>query len=164
MSCARELTQSTRMHLYITKEALHTFFFSWKPCFSCCMSWSMLWGGRYLKLFEYKGLHRICGKNVTIAEKKIVAVHLWLNEVGALPYETVINVLTGLTNCSVHDLWSCLNFYCSKPRWKPLTLTLMKEIHQSMLQLFWVRLLMLTIAFALQASGMLATNEVDISM
>ena len=53
-------------------------------------------------------------------------------------------------------LWSCLILFCSKPRWKPLTLILMKERH------FGVRLLMLTIAFAQWASDMLATNQVNI--
>ena len=43
---------------------------------------------RYLKLFEDKGLCRICGKNVTVAEEEIVAVCLLLNEVGALPYDS----------------------------------------------------------------------------
>ena len=36
-------------------------------------------------------------KNVTVAEKKIAAVCLQLNELGAFPDETVIDVLTGLT-------------------------------------------------------------------
>ena len=54
---------------------------------------------RYLNLFDDKGLCRICGKNVTVAEKDIVTVCFQLNEVGDLPCETVTDVFTGLTNC-----------------------------------------------------------------
>ena len=46
---------------------------------------------KYLKLFKDKGLCRIHGKNMTVAEMEINAVCLLLNEVDALPYETVID-------------------------------------------------------------------------
>ena len=48
----------------------------------------MLHNQWHLKLFEDKGLHRICGSNVTVAE----------NDVGALPYEMMIDALTDLTS------------------------------------------------------------------
>ena len=53
---------------------------------------------KYLNLFEDKGLCRIHGENVTVAEKEKVAVCLGLNEMGALTYEMLIAVLAGLTN------------------------------------------------------------------
>ena len=56
---------------------------------------------KYLKIFEEKGLRRIRGENVAIAEKEVNAVCARLNEVKALPDETVVDVLTGLTN--FHD-------------------------------------------------------------
>ena len=43
-------------------------------------------------------------KNITLAEKDILTVGLQLNGVGALAYDTVIDVLRGLTNCPVPDL------------------------------------------------------------
>ena len=43
-------------------------------------------------------------------EKEIVAVFLWLNEVGALLYEIVIDVLTCLTNCSIPDFVKLFDF------------------------------------------------------
>ena len=62
------------------------------------------------EVLEDKGLCRICGKNMTAAEKEIVAVCLWLNKVGLLTYQTVIEVLTGLRNCSVPDFVKLFDF------------------------------------------------------
>ena len=45
-----------------------------------------------------------------MAEKKIVAMCIQLNEVGTLPYETVIEVLTGLTNFSVPVIKKLFDF------------------------------------------------------
>ena len=53
---------------------------------------------KLLKLFEDKGLSRSCGKNVTVAEKEILVVGLSFSEMDALLYETVTDVLMGLTN------------------------------------------------------------------
>ena len=75
---------------------------------------------KHPKLFEDKGLHRICGKNVTVAEKEIVNVCLWLNREGALTYETVIDMLTGLTNCSVTDFVKLFDFLLQKAKVKAL--------------------------------------------
>ena len=55
-------------------------------------------------------------------------VCLQLNEVGDLPYETVIDVLTGLTNCSVPDLVKLFDFLLQQAKMKALD-TDMKEIH-----------------------------------
>ena len=108
---------------------------------------------KYLKLFVDKGLCRVFDKSVTVAEKEIVAVCLQLNKVGALTYETVIDVLTGLTNCSVPDFMKLFDLSCSKPRWKPLTLILVKEIDLSRLRQEWVRSLMLTTLHSIQVAG-----------
>jgi hypothetical protein len=58
---------------------------------------------KYLKLWEEKGLRRIRGENVVIAEKEIIAVCTRLHEVNSLPDETVADILEGLTNCSVPE-------------------------------------------------------------
>ena len=75
------------------------------------MSWDTIMAlKKYLKLFEEKGLRRIRGKNVVIAEKEIMAVCTRLKEVNALPDETVVDVLEGLTNCSVPDFTKLFDF------------------------------------------------------
>ncbi len=56
---------------------------------------------KYLKLFEEKGLRHVCSENVVVVEKDIIVVFSRLKEVDTLSNETVINVLTGLTLCSV---------------------------------------------------------------
>ena len=66
-------------------------------------------------------------KNVTVVEKEIVSL--------CIPYETVIDVLTG-TNCLCLTLWSYLTFSYSKPRQKLSMLTLMKGTHLSCLDYF----------------------------
>ena len=75
---------------------------------------------KYIKLFEDKGLCRICGKNVTFSEEGIVAICLQLNEVDALPYETVIDVLTGLTNCSLPDFVKLFDFHLQQAKVKAI--------------------------------------------
>ena len=79
---------------------------------------------------------KIHGKNVTAAEKEIVAFCLLSNEVGVLPYESDIDVFTGLTNCSMPDFVKMFDFSCSKSRQKLLTLILMKKSHLSRLKPF----------------------------
>ena len=74
--------------------------------------------------------------NVTLAETKIVDVCLKLNEVNALAYEAVVNVLTALTNCSVSDFVKLFDFLMWQARRKPFTLTLMKVTHLSRLRPF----------------------------
>ena len=56
-----------------------------------------------MKIFEEKGLTRIWGENVALVEKELVTVCTRLYEVGELPDETVIDILTGLTKCSVEQ-------------------------------------------------------------
>lgn len=77
---------------------------------------------KYLKLFEEKGLRRIRGENVVVAEKEINAVCTRLNEVGALPEETVVDVLEGLTNCSVPDFTKLFDFLLQAARVNALDL------------------------------------------
>ena len=60
------------------------------------------------------------GKNVTVAEKEIVALSLWLYEVGSSPYETVIVVLTSLTNCSVPAFVKLFDFLLQQAKVKAL--------------------------------------------
>ena len=64
-----------------------------------------------LKLFEDKSLHRICGQYVIVAEKVILAKCLQLNEVDALSYGTVIDVLKSLINCSVPNFMKLFHFF-----------------------------------------------------
>ena len=64
---------------------------------------------KYHKL-EDKFLCRICGKDVTTEKKEIMAACLQLNEVGSLPDETMINVLTGQRNCSVPNVVKLFGF------------------------------------------------------
>ena len=71
-------------------------------------------------MHEDKGPHRILGENVTVAAKRIVAVCLQLNEVGALPYETMMDVLTGLTNSSISDFVRLFGFLLQQAKEKPL--------------------------------------------
>ena len=77
---------------------------------------------KYLKLFEEKGLRRIRGENVVVAEKEIVAVCTRLKEVNALPDETVVDVLEGLTNCSVPDFTKLFDFLLQAARVNALEL------------------------------------------
>ena len=65
---------------------------------------------KYLKIFEEKGLCRICGKNVAVAEKEINVVCSCLDKIGALPEETVVNVLNGLMNCFVLKFTKLFDF------------------------------------------------------
>ena len=77
---------------------------------------------KYLKIFEEKGLRRIRGENVAIAEKEVNAVCARLNKVKALPDKTVVNVLTGLTNCSVPEFKSLFDFMLQAARIQALKL------------------------------------------
>ena len=52
----------------------------------------------------------MCGKNVTVVEKEINVVCSLLNEMGALPEETAVNVLKKLTHCSVTKLTKLFDF------------------------------------------------------
>ena len=58
--------------------------------------------------------------NLTVAEKEIVAVCLCLSQLGTLPYETVVDVLTGLTNCSVPDFVKLFDFLLQQAKVKAL--------------------------------------------
>ena len=119
---------------------------------------------KYLKLFEDKSLCRICGKNVTVAEKEIVAACLQLNEVGVLTYETLIDVPTGLTNYSVPDCVKLFDFLLHQAKVKALDADTHEGNIFKQINAILSKLLMLTIDFAQQVSGMLATNQVDISV
>ena len=55
---------------------------------------------KFIKQYEDKGVCKSYGKNVC----------LWLNEVHALLYETMIDVLMGLTNCSLPDFVKLFDF------------------------------------------------------
>jgi hypothetical protein len=56
---------------------------------------------KFLQLFRDKGLRRYKGENVVAAQKEIDAVCTRLDEVGALPKETTLDVLEGFCLCSV---------------------------------------------------------------
>ena len=71
---------------------------------------------QYLKTFEEKGLRGIRGENVAVAEKEINVVCSRLNEVKALPDETIVDVLTGLTNCSVPEFTKLFDFLLQAAR------------------------------------------------
>ena len=76
---------------------------------------------KYLKLFQDKGHHGIHVKNnVTVAEKKIVAVCLQLHEVSALPFETVVGVPAGLTDCFMPDFLMLFDFLLQQAKTKAL--------------------------------------------
>ena len=49
-----------------------------------------------------------------------MAICLQLNEVDALPYKTVIDELTGLTNCSVPDFVKLFDFLFQQNKMKAL--------------------------------------------
>ena len=55
----------------------------------------------FLRLFRNKGLRRYQGENVALARKELLAVCSRLCEAKQLPQETPIDILTGLTLCSV---------------------------------------------------------------
>ena len=70
----------------------------------------------YLKIFKDKGLRRFRGENVTTAEREVVAVCTRLDEADALPNETVIDVLEGLTLCSVEKFVETFNLILQMER------------------------------------------------
>jgi hypothetical protein len=55
----------------------------------------------FLKLFWNKGLHCYQGENVDLAQKELLAVCSRLTETKELPQEMPVDLLTGLTLCSV---------------------------------------------------------------
>ena len=65
---------------------------------------------KYLKLLEEKGLHRYTGENLARLQEETLAVCVRLNEVNALPEETVFDILTGLTRCSVPEFTKLFDF------------------------------------------------------
>ena len=77
---------------------------------------------KYLKTFEEKGLRRIRGENVAVAEKEINAVCARLDENNALPEETVVDILTGLTRCSVPEFVEFFKFLLQAARAEVLEL------------------------------------------
>ena len=57
----------------------------------------------FLKLFHNKGLRRYQGENVALARKELLAVCKRLCEAKELPQETPVDILHGLTLCSVDE-------------------------------------------------------------
>ena len=57
----------------------------------------------FLKLFLNKGLRRYQGENVSLARKELLAVCSRLAEAKELPQETPLDILHGLTLCSVQE-------------------------------------------------------------
>jgi hypothetical protein len=55
----------------------------------------------FLKLFQNKGLHCYQGENMILAWKELLAMCSRLAEAKELPQETPVDLLTGLTLCSV---------------------------------------------------------------
>ena len=64
----------------------------------------------YLKLLEEKGLRRYPGENMARLQKEALAVCVSLNELNALPEETVVEILTGITRCSVPEFTKLFDF------------------------------------------------------
>ena len=58
---------------------------------------------KFIKLFETKGLRRYKGENVNLAREELLVVCERLSEVDDLPKETPVDILTGLTLCSVEE-------------------------------------------------------------
>ena len=110
LNFVRELTQNIRTYMHIIKEEIMFFL-------SCDTIRALR---KYLKLFEDPCLQTICCKNVTVAENATVNLCLWLNEVSVLTYEIVVDVLTGLTNCSVPDIVKLFNFLLQQAKMKAL--------------------------------------------
>jgi hypothetical protein len=82
---------------------------------------------KYIKLFEEKGLRRIRGENVVVAKKELKAVCTRLKEVNALPDETVVDILEGLTNCSVPEFTKLFDFLLQAARADALDLNNLDE-------------------------------------
>ena len=57
----------------------------------------------FLKVFMNKGTGLVRGESLVILEPQVVGVCTWLCEANALPDETVVDVLKGLTRCSVPE-------------------------------------------------------------
>ena len=63
-----------------------------------------------------KGTGLARGENVAILEKRVVGTCTWLNEANALPSETVVDVLTGLTRCSVPEFTKLFDYMLQQAR------------------------------------------------
>ena len=64
----------------------------------------------FLKKIEEKGLRRYPDENMAQLQKEVQAVCVCLDKVGALPEETVIDILSGLTHCSVPEFTTLFDF------------------------------------------------------
>ena len=65
----------------------------------------------FSRRLEEKGLLWYPNKNMAHLQKEVQAVCVCLDEVGALPEETVIDIMSGLTHCSMPEftqLFDCL--------------------------------------------------------
>jgi len=65
----------------------------------------------YLKLFQSKGLRKLRGENVVVAQKQLIAVCTRLQEVNSLPSETVNDILEGMSYCSVPEFAKVFEHY-----------------------------------------------------
>ena len=133
LSILTEWTQSKSMILCILKEGSLIFFFNWKIMFFVSPD-TINALKKYLKLCKGKVLCWIHGQSVAITEKERATTYLWQYDECALSDETVIDVLTDLTNCLVMNLWSCLIFSCRKPRQRCLTLIFLKAAQMNNLR------------------------------
>ena len=70
----------------------------------------------FLKKIEETGLRRYPDENMARLQKEVQAVCVRLDEVGALPEETVIDILSGLTHCSVPEFTKLFDFLLQNAR------------------------------------------------
>ena len=77
---------------------------------------------------------------------------------GASPYEIVIDVLTGLTNCLVWDFMKLFDFILQQAKVNALSTNTHERNMLEHVKEKLSKAIDATIAFAQQASGMLATN------
>ena len=84
---------------------------------------------KFLKLFREKGLRRYQGENVALARKELLAVCGRLSEAKELPQETPVDILTGLTLCSVEQFTTL--FAHKLQQMKALSLEGNKHLSQS---------------------------------
>ena len=64
----------------------------------------------FLKKIEEKGLLRYPNENMARLQKEVQAVCVCLDEVGTLPEETVIDILSGLTHWFVPEFTKLFDF------------------------------------------------------
>lgn len=74
----------------------------------------------FLKLFRNKGLRRYRGENVVLAKKELLVVCNRLAEAKELPLETPIDIITGLTLCSVTDFKNLFEHMLQEEKMKAL--------------------------------------------